>query len=268
MFSKRLATILCVILFVLINIVLLSVSTKDSHRQTFVERLVMAGILPLQEGVTRTMRFCRDVWGEYFDLVGAREECQRLREKLARAEMERGRRLESDLAYQRLRKLLKMKSELPYHVLSAQVVGLDPSGWFKTVIINRGTGDGVSKGMAVTATEGIVGHIIEAYNRYSKVLLVIDRNSAIDALVQRTRSRGVVEGDADDGCRMKYVVRKADIKTGDTVISSGLDGLFPKGVPIGEILEISVPTSGLFQEVRVRPFVDFTRLEELLVIMK
>jgi rod shape-determining protein MreC len=187
---------------------------------------------------------------------------------VGRARLEKSRYLESELACQRLRKLLEMKSELPHSMLPARVVGLDPSGWFKTVFINKGTRDGVSKGMAVIAPEGIVGRIIGASGRYAKVLLIIDRSSDIDALVQRTRSRGIVEGETRESCRFKYIVRKADIKIEDTVISSGLDGLFTKGLRVGSISEISKPSSGLFQEVKVRPFVDFTRLEEVLVILE
>ena len=256
------------ILFALINIVLLCTSAKHPHRYTIVDRAVMAGIVPFQEGVTRTMRFCRRVWRHYFDLIAVREECDRLKGMLANAQMEKSRYLESELAYQRLRKLLEMKSEAPSDMIPAQVVGLDPSDWFKTVLINRGTRDGVSKGMAVIASGGIVGRIIGASGRYAKVLLMIDRSSAIDALVQRTRSRGIVEGDSSESCRFKYIVRKADIKIGDMVISSGLDGLFPKGLRVGAISEISRPSSVLFQEVKVRPVVDFTRLEEVLVILE
>lgn len=225
--------------------------------------------MPFQESVISTMRFCRHIWSHYFYLVAVRQECDQLQEILAEAEMEKNRSLESELACQRLRNLLEMKSEVSHRMLHSQVVGLDPSsGWFKTVIINRGSMDGVSKGMVVTAPEGIVGHVIGASYRYAKVLLAIDRSSAIDALVQRTRFRGIVEGETSETCRFKYIVKKADIRIGDTVISSGLDGLFPKGLRVGVISEISKPLSGLFQEVRIRPFVDFARLEEVMVILE
>ena len=268
MFSKRLVRILCVILFALISIVLLSISAKHPHRYTIVDRVVMASMVPFQEGVTRTMHFCVRMWHQYFYLVAVREECDRLKGMLAKTQMENSRYLESEIACQRLRKLLEMKSEIPHRMLPAKVVGLDPSGWFKTVVINRGTRDGVSRGMAVITSGGIVGRIIGASRRYAKVLLIIDRGSAIDALVQRTRSRGIIEGETTEICRFKYIVRKADIKIEDIVISSGLDGLFPKGLRVGAISEISRPSSGLFQEVKVRPFVDFTRLEEVLVILE
>jgi len=230
--------------------------------------MVMAGIVPLQKCATQTMHFCRHMWDHYFYLVTVREECDRLKRTLARAEIEKSQYLESELACQRFRKLLEMKSKVPQRTLPAQVVGLDPSGWFKTVIIDRGTRDGVCKGMPVIASQGIVGQIIGASYGCAKVLLIIDRSSAIDAFVQRIRTRGIIEGETNESCRFKYIVRKADINIGDTVISSGLDGLFPKGLRVGTISQISKPPSGLFQEVKVRPFVDFTRLEEVLVILE
>lgn len=256
------------VLFALISIVLLTISAKHPHRYTTVDRVVMAGVVPFQEGVTRTIYFCRRVWHQYFYLVGLREECNRLQGMVDRAQMEKGRYLESELACQRLRKLLEVKSELPHSMLPARVVGLAPSAWFNTILIDKGSTDGVSKGMAVIGPEGVVGRIIGACGRYAKVLLIIDRSSALDALVQRTRSRGVVEGETSESCRFKYIVKKADIEVDDTVITSGLDGLFPKGLRVGSISEISKPSSGLFQEVRIRPFVDFLRLEEVLIILE
>ena len=268
MFSKKLVRIVCVIFLALINIVFLSISAKHPHRYTVVDRVAMAGIVPFQEGVTRSVHFCRRVWHHYFYLVGVREECDRLKGMLAKAEMERSRYLESELACQRLEELLEVKSEVSRRLLSAQVTGLDPSGWSKTIIINKGTKDGVARGMAVIASGGIVGHVIKDFDWSAQVLLAVDRSSAIDALVQRTRFRGIVEGETNEACRFKYVVRKADVKIGDTVVSSGLDGLFPKGLPVGTVSEISRPVSGLFQEVKVRPFVNFTRLEEVLVVLE
>ena len=267
MFSKRLVTIFCLILFALINIILLSISTKHRHGNTAVDRVAMAAIAPFQEGVMRTIGFCEHMWSHYFNLVTVRQECDQLKRLLAKAKLERNQYLESELACQRLGKLLELKNSLPPRLLTAQVVGLDPSGWFKTIIINRGSSDGISKGMPVIAPEGIVGQIVSPSSDYSKVLLIIDGSSAVDALVQRTRSRGIVEGKTEEYCRFKYVLRKADISVGDTVISSGLDGLFPKGLRVGSVAQISKSQSGIFQEVRVRPFVDFARLEEVLVML-
>ncbi|NVM20751.1 MAG: rod shape-determining protein MreC [Desulfobacterales bacterium] len=268
MFSKKLVTIFCLIIVALINVTFLSISTKHCYGNTIVDRVVIAGIAPFQEAVTQAIRFCERIWSHYFCLVNVREESDQLKKALAAARLERGQGLESKLAHERLRKLLDMKAAIPKPLLPAQVVGVDPSGWFKTVIVNRGSYDGVSKGMPVIAPQGIVGQIMTASYHYSKVLLIIDRSSAIDALVQRTRSRGIVEGEIEESCRFKYVLRKADISIGDTVISSGLDGVFPKGFRVGCVEKISKGRSGIFQKVKVRPFVDFTRLEEALVILE
>ncbi len=268
MFSKRLVTIFCLILLALINIILLSVSAKNRHGSTIIDRVAMAAVAPFQEGVMRTIGLCEHMWSHYFNLVTVRQECDRLKGLLADAELEKNRHLESELACERLGKLLELKNSLPPRLLTAQVVGLDPSGWFKTIIINKGTNHGVSKGMPVIAPEGIVGQIVVPSYHYSKVLLIIDGSSAVDALVQRTRSRGIVEGETEEYCRFKYVVRKADVSIGDTVISSGLDGLFPKGLRVGSVEKISKSNSGIFQEVKVRPFVDFARLEEVLVMLE
>jgi rod shape-determining protein MreC len=268
MFSKRLVTIFCLILFALVNIILLSVSTKNRHGNTIVDKVVMAGIAPFQEAVMRTLTVCEHIWSHYFYLVTVKEESDQLKRLLGQAELEKSRYLESQLACQRLGKLLDMKNSLAPRLLAARVVGLDPSGWFKSIIINRGTRDGVSKGMPVIVPEGIVGQIVSPSYEYSKVLLVVDPSSSVDALVQRSRARGIVEGNSEEYCRFKYVVRKADVQVGDTVISSGLDRLFPKGLPMGSVQAVAKNQSGIFQEVRVRPFVDFARLEEVLVMLE
>ncbi len=267
MFSKRLLTVFCLILFVLINIIFLSISAKHQHGNTFVDRVVMAGIAPFQNGVTRTIRFCENVWSHYFHLVSVKEECDRLRKLLAEANLEKGKCAEAERTCDRLHRLLDVKEALPHRMVPAEVVGLDPSAWFKTIIINRGSNDGVEKGMPVVAPEGIVGQVITASFNYSKVMLMIDRSSAVDALVQRNRTRGIVEGETDETCRFKFVLRKAEVKVGDTVVSSGLDGLFPKGLRVGFVKEVSKVEPGIFQVVQIEPFVDFARLEEVLVIL-
>jgi len=268
MFSRRLLTIFCLILLFFINIIFLSVGTKHRHRNTFFDRMVMAAIGPFQEGVVQTIRFCENVWTHYFYLVSVKQENDALRGMLAQANLENSEYVEAQLTCERLQRLLATKAALPHQLISAEVVGQDSSGWFKAIIINRGSDDGIGKGMPVIAPEGIVGQVVTASYDYSKVMLMVDRSSAIDALVQHNRTRGIVEGETDEACRFKYVLRKAEVHIGDTVVSSGLDGLFPKGLRIGAIKEISKDEPGIFQEVQVEPFVDFTRLEEVLVILE
>jgi rod shape-determining protein MreC len=267
MFSKRLLTIVCLILFILTNIIFLSISAKHRHPETIIGKMAMAAVAPFQEMVVQTIRFAEHMWSHYFYLVSVKQECDRLQVSLNQAKMEIGRYIEAEQASHRLRRLLEMKMSLTYRLVAGQVVGLDPSGWYKTIIINRGTNDGVGKGMPVISPDGVVGQIVTASYEYAKVMLMIDRSNAIDALIQRNRTRGIVEGESEGLCRFKYVVRKAELEIGDVVVSSGLDQIFPKGLRIGKVESISKTESGIFQDVKVVPFVDFDRLEEVFVIL-
>ena len=154
-------------------------------------------------------------------------------------------------------KELKFKKNIDERVLAAEVIAKDPSPWFKTVLIDKGNHDGVEKGMAVVIPEGIAGQTTEVSAHYSKVLLIIDHNSAVDALVQRDRARGIIKGGSAGQCLFKYVLRKHDVVVDDIVVSSGLDGVFPKGLPVGYVSGVIKPKSGIFQEVTVTPYVDF-----------
>ncbi len=162
---------------------------------------------------------------------------------------------------------MNFHKETDFKSFAAQVVARDPSGWFKSVIIDKGASDGVKRSMPVVVSEGIVGQVIEVSLYYSKVLLIIDQNSAVDVLCQRTRARGVLKGGAHNRCQLKYVLRKADIRVGDIVISSGLDGVYPKGLCLGRVSGLSKQNAGVFQNVQVDPFVDFDKLEEVLVLL-
>ena len=132
--------------------------------------------------------------------------------------------------------------------------------------MDKGIRDGVRQGAPVVIPEGIVGVVVEASGRYAKVLLLTDPNSAVDALVQQTRARGIVKGGGADYCVFDYVLRKHGISVGDTVVSSGLDGVFPKGFRVGRISEIVRQNAGIFQKVSVTPYVDFEILEEVFII--
>jgi rod shape-determining protein MreC len=145
------------------------------------------------------------------------------------------------------------------------VIGRDATGLARTLVIDRGEADGITKGAAALAPEGIVGQVFLASAHAARVLLIADHNSGVDALVQRTRARGIVQGTAEGGCGLKYVKRTEDVQVGDTVVTSGLDGVFPKGVPIGHVVAVDKQGQGLFQYAEVAPRVDFGQLEELLV---
>lgn len=229
--------------------------------------LGIAVVGPLQEAMTQTLRTSRDIWRHYFALVNVSRQNAYLDQAL-RDSRERGSHYsEIELANQRLRNLLNFKKTIQRQVLAAEVIAKDPSPWFKSVVIDKGRDHGLRRGLPVVVAEGVVGQVVDVSGHYAKVLLVIDQNHAVDGLVQRTRARGIVKGDPAGQCIFDYLLRKYDIQVGDTIVTSGLDGVFPKGLPVGRVSALIPEGTGIFQQVYAAPFVDFETLEEVLVLL-
>lgn len=209
----------------------------------------------------------RTVFQNYIFLVHLKEENQGLQEEVRRLKRENDDLKESAQAVERLRRLLLLKERIPATMIFAEVIAYSPSAFFRTVVINKGERDGVRKGVPVVTWEGVVGRVMRISPRSSVVLLVIDRSSSVDCLVQRTRTRGIIEGEGGDRCYLRYVRRQEDIQVGDHIITSGLEGIFPKGLSMGEVVRVEKKEYGLFQEVEVTPSAHFSRLEEVMVIL-
>ncbi len=220
---------------------------------------------PLQRSAAAAGRLVSGSWRGVAELVRARGDNAALRERERWLQQELDRLAEVDLENGRLRKLLDFRDTLVGDLLTARVIGRDATGLARTLTIGRGEGDGVARGAAVLAPEGIVGMVFLVSRHAARVLLVSDHNSGVDALVQRTRARGIVQGTVDGGCALKYVKRTEDVQVGDELVTSGLDNIFPKGLPVGRIDAIDKRGQGLFQSAEVSPRVDFEQLEEVLV---
>lgn len=256
-----------VIVLIAVNIILLSIFNRRYISYYNPGRIAISLIAPFQKASSSSIRFLRDIWQHYFFLVHAAKENEYLEKELGKA-FERNIQLkELKLSNSRLRSLLNFQEKITDRVLSAEVIGKDPSPYFKTILVDKGKNDGVEKGMAVVIPKGIAGQITDVSSHYSKVLLIIDHNSAVDALVQNDRARGIIQGGAAGQCFLKYVLRKHDIAIGNTVVSSGMDGVFPKGLGVGVVSSVIKPKSGIFQEVTVTPYVDFEKLEEVLIVL-
>jgi rod shape-determining protein MreC len=266
MFSKKMVMIVGVIVLIAVNIIVLSVSNRR-YQSYGPGRIAISLIAPFQEAVSRSIRFVKDIWIHYFFLVETAKENDNYKKALSHSVERNNLYKELKLSNTRLRSLLDFQKIITDKVIAAEVIGKDPSPWFKTIMINKGKDDGVKKGSAVVIPEGIVGQVAEVSAHNSKVLLIIDPNSAVDALVQRSRARGIIKGGFADRCVFKYVLRKKGIAVGDTVVSSGLDGVFLKGLPVGQVSSVVKPNSGIFQEVTVIPCVDFEKLEEVLIVL-
>ncbi len=268
MFSRKTLVIAGLLLLVAVNGIVFSY--QYMRQSAFYPAAVETALFfvgPLQDGISRTTGFAEKFWSRYFMLVSASMENENLRQELAEVRHELHLCREETLLNARLESFLEFKENAAYEMVVADVVGREPSAWFESIIINKGKADGVRTGLPVMIPDGIVGQVSGVSGHYAKVLLIIDRSNAVDTLVQRTRARGVVRGLSSNVCNFEFALHKADITTGDIVITSGLDGIFPKGLRVGRVSKIVRRSSGIFQEIEIVPFVDFSRLEEVMVIL-
>ncbi|MBC2715659.1 MAG: rod shape-determining protein MreC [Desulfobacteraceae bacterium] len=268
MFSKK--TMVAVGAVVLIGLYIIVFSFAFLRKSSVGDAATRTALFlasPFQAALSSSVDFMDDLWTHYFFLISVSRENDELKKKLAQAVSKNNECREIELFNDRLREFVKLKKQSPFNLKSAEVIAKDSSPWYKTIIINKGTDDGVTSGCPVIVSEGIVGYVLTASSKDAKVHLIIDRNSSVDALVQRTRSRGLAQGLTRGLCRFDYVLRKLDIKIGDNVVSSGFDGIYPKGLRIGYISKVIRRNSGLFQDVELTPYVDFTKLEEVMIIL-
>ena len=266
MLSKRTVILSFVIALIAVSVVLVSIT--DRKQVTYGPgRIAVPLIAPFQKAITVAVNSAQAVWRRYFYLVSVSEENERLRQSLSLSLQKNNELREVSLANNRLRQLLKFKETLIPSFLPAEIISNDPSPWFRSVMIDKGSLHGVKEGMPVVVPEGVAGLVTDISYRYAKVLLLIDRNSAVDALIQKNRARGVIKGGAPDGCYLQYVLRRHEVAVGETVITSGLDGVFPKGLRIGSVSSVIKQNAGMFQEITVVPYVDFEDLEEVLVLL-
>jgi rod shape-determining protein MreC len=263
---RRRGTLFIVILLVC-AVLFISLQLSGRYQGGFLHKFVLRIIAPPQQAFHWTIASIRDCFRNRVLLVDLKQENLRLQEEVRRLQRENNELRESARAVERLQRLLLFKERVPATMVPAEVIAYSPSAWFRTIVINKGDRDGVRKDMPVVTWEGVVGRVMRTSPGSSIILLVIDRNSSVDVLVQRTRTKGIVEGDGESRCQLRYVPRTADIQIGDRIITSGLGGVFPKGLSMGKVVSVEKKDYGLFQTVEVRPSADFLRLEEVMVIL-
>ncbi len=264
---KKLYTIVAVLILVAVSLISFSLYFKSPDKTGFFRRVVLEAAAPLGHAVNYALGSVGRAWKRYVMLVQLEEKNRQLEQTVASLKREANDLREMSLECVRLRQLMNMKKDLAFPTVAASVTRRDRLSVFWTVLINKGSSDGIEIGFPVVTAEGVAGRIIEVSWNASKVLLLVDYNSNIDALVQRTRSQGVLQGSGSSGCELKYVQRTQDVQVGDVVISSGLDGVFPKGLVLGTVDLVERKDAGLFQKIRVSPGLDMVKLEEVMVIL-
>ena len=250
----------------LLSIYILTASARGQLKHEPLSGVLMWIMRPLQIASQGTVNWIKGFQENYDTLGGFKSENERLRKRIQALEIERQKLLEAEATNHRLKQLLDFRSHLPGPPITASIIGNSATSWFQSCVLDKGSADGVGKGMAVVTPLGVVGQVVSVTSRTAKVILVTDPNSGIDVLVQRTRSRGIVSGSLENSTVLKYVKRSEDIQEGDRLITSGVDGVFPKGLMVGTVIKVRKQHLGLFQFIEVLPAVQSERLEEVLVV--
>ena len=247
------------------HIILISAQVNTNRGVPVLEAVTFGVFAEVQRAASSMIGSVRASWGDYFALQEVHRENERLQQEIAQLRI--GLQQERALAQESrsLEQLLELRSRTPLMTTAAGVIGSGASPDFRTITIDKGTADGLRPDMAVIAPAGVVGRIITPSARAAKVQLLIDRNAGAAALVERSRAQGVVEGTGGN-LRMNYVSGTADVKVGDVLVTSGIEGIYPKGFVIGQIESIE-RGAGEFSSIVIRPAVDFSSLEAVLVVL-
>jgi len=248
------------------HILLISAQVNSKTGVPVLEAVTFGIFSEVQRSLSGGFSGVHNVWSSYVGLRHVKAENDELKRQLAAAQIAvQEQRALADQA-RGLQQLLELRDRVNLATTGAEIIGAAASPDFRTLTIDKGTRDGVRPDMAVIAPAGVVGRVVVPSARSAKVQLLIDRNAAAAVIVERTRAQGVVVGGGDDRLQMQYVSEASDVVVGDLVVTSGIDTIYPKGLAIGTIE--SVEKNGpAFKKIVVKPLVDFTQLEEVLIVL-
>lgn len=265
-YSERIKIALCSLVLFLSSIMLLHHTSKNKTLIEYSYKVINELLYPIEnisQGIVRTVK---NTFSDYVFLVNLKSENKKLKLKLNKLKNRNLRLNEEKFENRSLRRLLQIKRRTKFKSVGAEVIGYNPSKWGQAIIINRGSKDNIEIGDPVISNEGVVGQVISLSPNTARVLILIDRTSAIDVFIHKSRARGVLEGGGKELCQLKYILKNSDFNVGDKVLTSGLDGVFPKGLLVGYIADFSHKASGLFDAIKVMPIVNFSKLEFVIVL--
>jgi rod shape-determining protein MreC len=239
----------------------------DLNETTLFHQLVTEVISPVQEGLASSKKSLTFLWENYLLIVNTSKENNVLKKQISR--------LESDLTTMeevrkenlRLKRLLSYSDEMSHQRVMAQVVGWDSANEFKVIRLNKGKNHGIKVMAPVITDHGLVGYVYRVTDNYSDVLTILDQNNRVDVMIERTRTHGIVEGVFNFKCALKYIMRNEPVEVGDKLITAGVGGIYPKGIKVGMITDVTKENFGMTLSIEVIPSVDFDKLEEVLVLI-
>lgn len=269
---KRLGVLLVVAFMLLLTVISMVVDRRSlaagGRELPWWQAVVLEVAAPIERIVSAPFDGIRDFYENYVDLIGVRSENRRLRRRISEIESENLQFREALVSSGHLGRIASMRDEVEIPMLPAEVVGLDVTPWFRSVLVDRGSQHGVEPGYPVITHEGVVGVVTVTSGHAAKTMLLLDRQSAVDALVQRSRARGVLRGVGRDRLEFEFVVRGADVVAGDEIVTSGLGGIYPKGLRLGRVSELREAGGRLTRIAVIEPAVDLGQLEQVFVMLR
>jgi rod shape-determining protein MreC len=250
-----------------LSLALTSYTAKHQDGMSLGRKLVAESIRPFAVVSYGAYDWFSGLINRYVNLIDVADNNVKLTSRLNALESVNSRLVEIEKENIRLQSLLQARQAVISATISARVIGYDPSGWVQSVTINRGSVDGVVVGGAVIDGAGVVGKVISVSPNSARVLLIIDRSSSVDGIIQETRARGVIDGTGVSLCEFRFVNEYDEVRIGDKVITSGMDGIFPKGLVLGVVTGVGKNPGGLFKSIKVTPSVGFSKLEDVLVLI-
>lgn len=265
-FTFDIRKVFLVIALIVLPLIAINMQRKSEEELWFTRPFTMGGAL-IQRGFASFSSGVRGTTSLYLDLINIKKQNIELKTQLAEFKAQLGAMTELKMENERLSQLLGFKQASKMNLLAGRVIGRDLLHDHNTIVVDRGLAHGVQKNMAALTIGGVVGYTFRVEQESSQILLLTDRYAVIDAIVQRSRARGLVEGVKNSSIQLKYLKRSDDVKVGDLIVTSGLFNLFPKGFPIGSVTAIDKSRYGVTQDVEVKPAVDPLNLEEIFIVL-
>ena len=261
-------------IYFLSYIIVLAISFVSLSKRSFVlreasvfEKVMISSLAPLQSSVSYIHRWVSSFFSHYIANIESSKENVELKNRIKILERKIHEQAEIEGENKRLKEFLSFGEQSPYREILAQIVAWDSTSDFKVIRINKGAASGIKLQSTVITAEGLVGYVFRLTNNFSDILTILDHNNRIDGIVQRIRAHGIVEGHSKGRCIMKYMNRTEPIILNDLVITSGLGNIYPKGLVVGNVSRIERESQGITQKVEISPAVDFSRLEEVVVLL-
>jgi rod shape-determining protein MreC len=239
----------------------------DEEKTRLIRIWAVDAITPLERTLVWVQNGSGNLWHNYFYLRGVRAENRQLKDQIEQMRLQQVRLADDAAQARRLQTLLAFKEQFISHTVAAQVIGSSGSDLSRIIYIDKGEKAGIQRDMAVMTSDGIVGKVLLAYPSVAQVLLINDQSSGVGALLEKTRLQGVLRGTANGEVMLERVMSDEQVLPGETVLTSGGDQIFPKGLPVGTVMKVGNGRD-LFLNIRIKPAADLSKLEEVLVLVE